>query len=164
MLVLITPPSHQTDLLTSMMPLFRFLCALLSSRLLTTATLHTKSIFYLLNKAFNSAACLVSHTHKFFHTSPSLIDTSDTWLLLHFHSSSKSVPSYIKSLTLIHLSIFLTVYYLLNVQVCDPLSALSSPLSLSLISMLNCFSFFWSIFLELSFSEFQCFVLSYFSQ
>ena len=47
-----------------------------------------KSTLYSLTKAFNSAARLVSHTSKFSHFSPSLVDLH--WLLLHFCSFFKS--------------------------------------------------------------------------
>ena len=68
-----------------------------------------KSSFYPLTKSFNSAARLVSHTPKFSHIFPSLIDLH--WLLLHFRSSFKicsfmyiishsTSPSYLSNLLL----------------------------------------------------------------
>ena len=47
----------------------------------------SKSAFYPLTKAFNSAARLVSHSPKFSHISPSLVDLH--WLPPHLHFSLK---------------------------------------------------------------------------
>ena len=78
------------SLLLSMMPLLGFLSALVLSQLDYCNSLYfnlSKSTLYPLTKAFNSAARLVSHTPKFSHISPFLVDLH--WLPLHFQSSFK---------------------------------------------------------------------------
>ena len=65
-------------------------CSLVLSRLDYCNSLYfnlPKSTFYLLVKAFNSAARLVSQTPKFSHISPSLVDVH--WLPPHFCFSFK---------------------------------------------------------------------------
>ena len=120
-----------------MMPLLRFLSALLFSPDLTTATLYfnlPKSTLYPLTKAFNSAARLVSHTPKFSHISPSFVDLH--WLPLHFRSSFKSCSLMYKISHSTSPSIFLTFYYLLSVPAYGLLLVLNSSLSLSLTPIL----------------------------
>ena len=65
-------------------------CSLVLSRLDYCNSLYfnlLKSTLYLLTKAFNSAARLVSHTPKFSYISPSLVDLH--WLPPHFRFSFK---------------------------------------------------------------------------
>ena len=67
-----------------------FVCSFVLSRLDYCNSLYfnlPKSTFYPLTKAFNFAACLVSHIPKFSHIFPSLVDLH--WLPPHFHSSFK---------------------------------------------------------------------------
>ena len=89
-----------------------------------------KSTFYSLTKAFNSEACLASHTSEFSHISPSLVNLQ--WLSLYFRFSFK-ICSLMYKIFLLHFLIFLTSYYLINVLASDPLLALSFSLSLSFL-------------------------------
>ena len=87
-------------------------CSLVLSRLYYCKSLYLnlfKSSLYPLIKTFNFAARLVSHTSKFYHISPSLVDLH--WLPLHFRFSFKIctlmykifhsiLPSYLSNLLL----------------------------------------------------------------
>ena len=132
-------------LLIFTMPFLRFLSTLLSP-VLTAAIFHTitflnspSTLLLKLSTLLPAWSLILSNFLIFFHLL--LISTG-----YPFTFSAKSVLSCSESLILIHLPIFLSSYYLLNVLAYDSLPALNSLFSFSLslsLSLLTCFSFLW---------------------
>ena len=144
LLVFITYVASDRSLLISMMPLLKFLSALLFSSTFITETFYT---MFFLNLPSTFLLKFLTLLHAWFLILLNFLISFHLFLiftgyLFTFVLSSKSVFPCIKSLTLNHLPIFLTSCHLLNVLAHGPLLILSSSFSLPLIPMLKLFCFF----------------------